>query len=723
MLISLSRSVQRAAQPQLLRLALGNAIGFGGVAGPVLFLFALHYNASDTEMGLLYAAIHIAGLSVFLAPLLLNNRETTAIWSGLWWLRGLFCLPYLAVPFLDIGHARVWVIIAAYYGFMVVRALGMTAYFPVHKALCSDRELPGVIARVFTLAHTGLLIAYGFSFLMLRSHLFAQDQWAFLVVISVGIAFNFLTAHRIGKLPRTGYLQDASLGGLWRQIKQALGCALYREVIFLTLLQSALSICVAYFMSYLKNVAKMDSGKIILITVVGMLGAVFVSTLLRVIGIRISSWVLLFGAHALLLVVGLLCAFMGALPLAGVGIHYFVLYALAIIGVAGSGTVIAQLQSSRLPQDQSVQVTIIYQIAAVVSALLTIGAIKAIDYLPVPLVATHGHAYTYVFLLWALLSLGICVFSISMRTTGGRGLGEELSQLSPANLFTLYRAFRLESTKGGPPAKWHVLEGLMLGPTQASRKLLEESLFSSEIHHRYSALRMVNNAPFAAAYPAVLAEAEALDSPLRVEAITSLGFLGKAEAAPRLREFLGDENPAVRSAAIKSLLRLGFPPADEEILEQYRALAFARMRYDIVIGLTETGRRELLHRILASELAGRPGPFWSRALCQSVAETYDKRETMSELFAEEQRQAGAGLEYFLRDFEQPLPAGLAADDLRVLFEQGDYAALGERLRAHLGEEWLTAHDRASALGVLYLWGLEYATRQGKRHAADTAAEE
>ncbi|MFW5857753.1 MAG: hypothetical protein ACOCX4_07740, partial [Planctomycetota bacterium] len=63
MILRLSRRVQRAAQRRLRWHAFFNACGFGLTTDQVVYLFALHYGATDTQSGFLYAAIHLTALA------------------------------------------------------------------------------------------------------------------------------------------------------------------------------------------------------------------------------------------------------------------------------------------------------------------------------------------------------------------------------------------------------------------------------------------------------------------------------------------------------------------------------------------------------------------------------------------------------------------------------------------------------------------------------------
>jgi hypothetical protein len=247
----------------------------------------------------------------------------------------------------------------------------------------------------------------------------------------------------------------------------------------------------------------------------------------------------------------------------------------------------------------------------------------------------------------------------------------------------------------------------MLSPSQASREVLLESLSSADLARRYAALRTLPHTPHREAFGSVLAEAESVESPLRPEAISALGFLGNRYAVEALRGFLAEPLDRVRAAALKSLLRLRAAPPEAEILRLHQGLRDPRARLDVAVGLTVTGRRDLFLILLGRELAERPGPSWSRPLLVIAADLWDRRADLAELYDEERGERDAGLAYILADRgPAAAPAELEDDALRGLFAEEAYAELAERLRAAGPDQpWLQAYDRTTALGVLFLWTL------------------
>ncbi len=700
MILSLSRRVQRLAQKQLVQLSFTNAMGFGFITGQTIYLIALMYGASDTQMGLLYAAPFVTALAALFVPMLLNGQETTSIWARSWGLRTLLCLGYFALPYLDFAKGRIWIFILLYYLFMTTRSFGMASYFTVVKALATPRENASLMARTLLCGQFGVLLAQAIAFAVLTFHVGGSEEKGLYLLLAIGIFFNAVTAGLIGRLPKTGYLEEGSMGSLSRVAGQILHRREYHEVALVTAFQAAMSVFAGYLISYLRQVAGYSSGMIFLFTVTGLLGAIFISNMQRMIGSHIRERVMLLASHSALAVLSLVWALIGFVPGAGTNSWVVcVLYALTVVGLTASATVALQLRTGRLPSRHSVEHSIVYDMAQVVGAF---AAIACVYFASGTSFGTDLglHSYSPTFLLWTVTCLAVCALAFRMSTSGNSGLKQEFSALLPSSIFTIIRARRLDQDDN--VVRRHLaLEGLLQNPNQVSRELILEHLRSPDPGTRGSCIRVLMGYPVEGALPALLAEAASPFSPLRTQAVTAVGFFGMPAALPVLR-CLWEGAPAdVRAALVKTLLRLGEDLPDSRILEVWKSCPRAS-RSDILIGLAVTRRVSLLLQLLAEELLDRPDPYWTQALFGIAAASANLRESMFEVFSEEARNPGKGLDYIAVNVEAAWPPELSIDRCRDCLRQENYAALTELLRRSCDQAWVVAYDRSSALGVLFL---------------------
>lgn len=700
MILSLSRRVQRLAQQRLVALSFTNAMGFGLITGQTIYLVALMYGASDTQMGLLYAAPFVTTLASVFVPALLNKHETTAIWSRFWWLRSIFCIGYFALPWMLFSNARVWIFVLLYYLFMTTRAFGMAGYFTVFRAISPPRENASLMARTLLSGQVGVLLAQIIAFAVLTSNAAGTEQRNLFALLTLGALFNFITAFLIGKLPQTGYLMGGSMRGLARTAGEILRQQPYREVALVTAFQSAMMVFAGYLISYLRNVGGFSSSEIFLFTLVSVFGSMAMSNLLRQTGHRIQARVILFASHAALLVMSLAWALMRLLPGCETSRAFVcILYSLSAFCLTAATTVNLQLRTGRLPTHRSVEHSIIYDMAQVAGAVAAIGLAR-LALIPVFSPAYVLHPYSLTFLLWALTCALVCLLTTRMQSTRGGGLLEELGVLLPSSIFTIIRAHRLDQDDNFIRRQL-AMEGLLQSPNPASRELILEHLRSPDVGIRGSCIRVLMGYPLDEALPALLDEAASPFSPLRSEAVTAIGFSGKPDILPALWTVWETASPDIRAALVKSMLRLGETLPDDRIAEVWNACPSLK-RTDILIGLAVTQRTRLLLELLGEELALRPDPYRSRMLYGITAASAGLRESMFEVFTEEDRRPGSGLDAITANIETPWPPVPTQDACRQLIEAGDYAGLTARLRAILDQPWVVAYDRSTALGTLFI---------------------
>ena len=666
-------------------------------------LLALHYGAGDVTMGLIYAAIYVTGLAALVAPLLLNGAETTAIWRKAWLLRSLASFAYLALPFLPSPEWKIVGLLAIYYVFLIMRAVGASASFVATKAAVPARTMQSYMARNLIRHFLSALPASALAFVVLEFDLMPTEEAGFMVALGIGAVANFIAARVLCKLPTTGYLTEGSMAGLKKAFQITFREAATREVAVFLLLQTILAVSLMYEINYMKKVAGFSSASLFLITAVSMVAAIPGMQLLRVAGDHLPFRALMFSAHFVLFVMGLCWTWIEVFPHGGHILVLGLLYVISFMALTLSGTVLSRLQAVRLPDSHAYEVSMVFQVVTVFSAVVATGMIAA----TAPLVGNAGdtlaHPYSHAFVIMTCMSAGICALSVVVRSGKHLEFRQDLGALAPANLLTIYRVHRA-GRQAEPESRHLMMEGAMLTPTRMSRRMILQWARSADTTERYRAYRLLNRQPDSEAFDPVLVEAASPDAPLRLEAITTLGFLKDPRAVPTLRAIVDGEDTGAAAIALKSLLRLWEDVDLDTVLRVYHAAGNNRVRLHVLAGLSSVPRLDALLALLRRDLAERPGPFWLRSLFLQVTQAYGRRETMTDIFEAELESEGEGLRYILDETEPALLAGVETGRLQKLFDEGAYAGLPACLPGETGKGICAlAFDRTSALGLLFLW--------------------
>jgi len=606
---ALPRPVQRQAQAQALRVASLNPLGASITFGQFMYLLALQYGAGDTAMALIYASLNLTGLLALFAPWLLAGLDTSTLQARAWFVRAIVSLGILGLPLLASAAIKVWVLVGLVYLMMVARTVGVLASAAVHNAICPPRELAQFSARIHMRWNLGVLIVTVLCFAVMQVQgVFPSSEWAFMALMAFGVVFNFATAAAMTGMPQTGTVTAASplatlaaFGEAWHRPER-------REVIWLTLLQMPIGLAAAFQLNYLNHVLGMPAADIFLLTLGGVLTSILGSRLLAVIAGRMSVRAMWFGLHAVLALAALCWCAVELVPPASRAAACAVLWVASAAALSASTAVYGSMLSERLPRDDATRVSAVYQLVGVAATVLGLAALAVVRW-AVEALALPGHAYVHAFALWALLSLGVCV--LSLRLARGAAAVDILAQLTPGNLSTIFRAHHLRTAERdvGPAAALE-REDLLADGTPAGRDLVLETLKSPDSWHRHAALRAARAAPFPEAVAPVMAEAADTASSLRVEAITTLGFLGGIQAVPLLQGLLDDPDRWLAAVAAKSLARLGAPLPAAELLTRYAATTVVRERSELLIALSIDGRAAELEALLLAAMRGGEPPRW-----------------------------------------------------------------------------------------------------------------
>lgn len=703
MIIKLSRKIQRESLPILLRFNTINAIGVGFTQGYVISLLALYYGASDTQISIIYSAIFISSIASLLAPQFLNGKETTKIWRICWWTRSILSLSYLFIPFLPNNQIKITALTIIYFMFLAVRAIGTSAIFVAQKAICPPAKMQELSGKLFIRVNIALLLTGAFSFLILDKAGLPSQELAFMILIGIGVIANFAASISIRNLTKTGYVEGGGFNGLIDAFRVIIKNIHYRETLWLTMLITGQVICSSFIINYLRNIAGYSSGLVLAITSAGFLAGAIASYFITITGNHITHKAFYFIANFMLIIISLLWSLIKLIPTGNSIITPLILFALTSFSLTLNGSVLYRLQTARLPETNSYQVSIIYQLSAVLASLLTIATLHFTSEYNIMATISFFHTYSTTFLLWTILSITTCILSIKMRSEQQVTMKSELSSLSPSNILDIFRYHRTSMMKQETARKLRI-DTLMQSSTPIAKKLALEWLNSPDIEKRVRAFLSLNRHPYPEAFDAVLAEATAPASPLQSEAITTLGILKNKKAIIPLKKMLSKSTDTAKAYIIKTLLRLDEKIDDDTILNIYWQTTYSGNRLNILLGVSETKRKKLITTILIKELQQKPTIIWTQTLLLYAAQAFNFKETLIDIFKEEKEEPGKGLEYILEETKESTLAKLDIETVKTVFNKSQYSELYKAEKVYNENSILKyAFDASSFLGLILLW--------------------
>ncbi|MHC4873875.1 MAG: MFS transporter [Planctomycetota bacterium] len=701
--LALSRRNKLAGQSAFTKASTYNAAGFGFAGLQIFSLLALSYGADDFQMGIIYAGLYLVNFVSVLIPPLLGGFETTAIARRSFMVRSVAAGFAPLLLFFDSNQTKIWGVIVIYYFWLVARSFFMGPLTMIYKAVTTRKDMPQFIANLFSYFNVGYLITTVIGYLIIEFSVkrfgWSGEEKTFIFIITLGFICNMVGIYYFLKMPRTGYLTEGTFASIWQAAKDIKNDENLRASIIINFFITMIAVNAAYIISYMKNVAGFDSAQIFLMTVIGGLSSICMTRILKIVGIKISRRLLLLSAFTLCLIVSLVWAFAESIGFSSV-LSFSFLYIFTSFGLSWGATVNVQFQTASMPKKRGIQVTCVYQIFTSAAALITISSSKFLISWSENNTISYGHQYTPVFLTWSLLCVVVILLAaFIVKHYEAKSLRNELSSLSPSNLFSIYQLYRQED-QPDEVKRYHQMEGVMRKPTDTGRKALDSWISSVDFSRRFSALRTLNTAPDFEHVDKVLAEAKAVDSPIRVDAITTLGFIGDKRASSCLEDCLKDPSPRVRASTIKTMIRLGEKVPEELILSEWDKCITSRSKIHILIGLTLGDYKEIIKKILIAELQHKPSIYWTSALFSNAADVFNKRETLLDIFEEDNKTPGEGLSYLLAEFP-----GVFEDEenLKKLFHEKNYSAIEDLIKKEKSESPAVIFDNISALGCLLLY--------------------
>ncbi len=671
---ALTRNQQLRGQRQLLFAALLNPLGAGIVMGPVISLLALHYGASDFHMGLIYASLYLCSLSALLPPLFLNKYDYSKILGFAWLLRALIGGGFLYLPFIESVPSKIITLIVLLYCFSLTRAIGASTAPPVLKALNRQNELTSYTASIWGRWHLGILGTTILSYIVLQNKdAFPSEEIAYISLLAFAFVFNLLTAFLYLRLPNTGSHDSGGVVALARAIRYISRRRENMDVIIVGFLQVALAISAAYQLSHIQGPLAFSPGHVFALTLAGVIGAYLTAKLVSLLGDRVSFRSLLFLTHLLLAICGASWICINQFSADTQSSLAAVLYIISTTMLALSATVWAAMSTSRLPKELRLEVSTLYLLNTTIAAAASLGLIALLRWL---LAGQLDNPYIFAYIPWTILSVCICVWAILRKDDGDPDILNELQQLKPSNIQSIYIMQRVgKSDVRHSRHRVRQIENALMTDTPASRESLLNFLSSSHVSERLAAYYSLMERSYSKAYPLVIKEVLDPYSPIRGEAITALGLSNDAQHIPILEGLLTDSNPRLVSTVIKSLLRLNAPMDAELIYTHYFNNNDYRQRLEISIGLSENKRLDCLRHILTEEGKAQADTRWLISIALQWTDAIDKQLRFGSILQLE--EDNEGIEDVLREcasafdaiWQQRLDDWLAHHDCRTWINQ------------------------------------------------------
>ncbi len=536
-----------------------NGLGVFLVNHTVVSLMAIHFGASNLELGYINSAFHVSGLASLLVPRLFEGVRTNRLFGWAWMVRGWLCVFYGLLLVLSGPAARV-TIIAVFSLFALGRAVGISVVHTVQRDFMRDRDAAGLFARLnFRLGFSQLasqLTAFG-----LLSLAFFEGIFGLVVIVFIGAVMNTVAAWYLLRVPGRGVVehtpdQNVVQTFLWsmRQKRHALPLLVHW-------LGVGLMVMLGFQVVFLRRVLELPDNYALLFTAVGALATIFANLALKPFADSVGEKPLIVITTFALGAVALVWMVIPAtLPLP----VYFVLGFVAFFFGRSILTLKSTLLVKSIPERNRVPYTAAANTVLGVVAL-SVGLIGGgFGDLGAMLGAVVPHEYSLTFLFTAALAGAVGFLAMRLRTESGMSVRETADiMFSARNLRAFLDAYQLDFAVD-PARRESLLLSLERSPTTVATSRLRERLRGPSVSEKERVLRTLFRSPRTELLPDIIGEALDEGSYNRRDAVFCLGGYNDPEAEAALRKITGEGAAGEAPAGGEERAGAGEPPDAED---------------------------------------------------------------------------------------------------------------------------------------------------------------
>lgn len=592
-----------------------NGLGVFLLNHTIVSLMAIHFGASNLEIGYINSAFHVTGLASVFIPRLFRGVRINKLFGWGWMIRGFIALLYGFLLVLN-GPAARFFIVVVFTAFALSRTVGFSVAHAVQRDFMRSRDASGSLVRINIRLGWSQLFSQALSFALLTITFF-EGILGLVTITYIGAAMNTVASYYLLKVPGRGVVEPSPD----RNTLQTFLWSMKREEHAIPLLVHWLGIGLVVLFGfqivYLRRVIGLPNNISILLIVLEAISAIISNSALKPFADNVGDKPLIVISTLGLTITGLIWAFIpGTLPLP----VYFLLGFFSFLFVRSLLTLKGSVMVKSIPEKNRVAYTSAANVMLAVVALivgLIGGALADIGALAPAIVV---HEYSLTFLFTALLAAGTMILSSRLPGNRDMSLRETADiMLSARNLRAFLDAYQLDFA-ADPATRDTLLLSLERSTTHVATTRLRERLKSPRVAEKERVLRTLFRSPRQELLSDILEDAADPYSYTRREALFALGAYDDAGAKRVLCAVAGipfdpataseglDGNAAqpadssedsgvfevppskddteTAAVALKSLARLAYRPALAEI-RRLRATRHLPPRADLDLALAE----------------------------------------------------------------------------------------------------------------------------------------
>jgi hypothetical protein len=615
--------------------------------GPYVMTFlVMGFNGGGYAIGFVTSVMQFTTFFGIIGPAFLSGREFVTNKVFFWKLRGWVCFFYFLIVlmyekiFMDIGlsdQVTIFLICVVYGLFCLFRSLGMVSVFPVFNASGSPQERGKVLSSYTHFGNIGAVFSLLACYLLLHSHLFEKQNYSLLLLILLGIIFNFIAANEFKKVASIGVIPKMEVLEIIQRIK---GYLFDRKLFVLWIVKffaDSMILCFGVTAAYLSKSRGMETSLIFIFSLVMLLGKILGSSISGKISDILGSRPLLFYIHFLIAACGVcLIYFPSSSP------SWLLLILLVVVSFLScfSDILIGQLVYSYSPKQDIISYaatnTLIASMAALFNGFL-------IGYLLDKKVLGVSN-FTGVWILLVFFAFSILFLLLFLKHKEDFSISTVASAfISLKNMRGVFAISALNEEIDQDKKALYLNQIAVINEPYANKEIIRY-LKSSNMITRRSAYQALRLNPIPGAFEVVFLEAKREDAYIRDDAIYNLRYDPRPEVETFLRKLAIETNFYGVQAVLSLSYMLNKPDDDLKFLigERLKTEKIPQYRSRLIYSLTKVADVKYCLEIILAEAHRESSKEFIRFLYISLASKFKWDEILELSYNREDEEINTG---------------------------------------------------------------------------------
>jgi len=681
----LSEEEKQAGIKRIYKFQALNGLGFNFMGETPVYLMAIHFGASNIELGYISSVIFLTGFILVGLPRLLAGKNLVRVQSTAWFVRGLIVLFYFALLFLE-GRRAVLLILIVYTLFCAARIIGVAVWNPLLKTVTTSQDRGIVIAQGNILNRSTSVISKLIGFI-LTSFQFFSGIIGILLLQIFGVFFNTTAVVQLRKVPCRETVEYHKGRNLLIILKESLKSRTRRYSLLLKWVTVAVIVLNGLTIAFIKKEAGFGSNMVFLYSMVMALSIILSGLFARTFSDRIGSRPLLIGVNVLLslsLVVWIVLPVSHSESLALY--LYFILGFFTNFFLWSGNVLISRVLVNTMPEKETFSYNAMTNFITAFFSLFSgiIGGVL-ID-LGQHSVLNLFNTYSFLFSFAMILSLLLVILSILLIDKGSLSPRETAAILFSFEGIRAYMDIgRLNSTED-PVKKRTVLLSISQNENAAATEEIRHIMASPLSSGKGEVIKSLFSHSRPVLLPELLKEAADEGSYHQLKAVFALGAYPGEETEHVLLKLLDSSDIAVQSNAAKSLSRIGHTKSLAKIRLQSMDAHHAWDKINYLIALKNMDFDGLIFNNIFMESKKIPDSMFPQTYYSLAAELLDLKPQLSDIFSSKNMKSGEGLKIFLEQTRDLDSFYSKHKELKLWFKSADWINVWQFCRQSLTEK-------------------------------------